>query len=130
MGQHQLDSVRDGVPSEFPVGFCGLEQLLGRIKEIAHEVGEDVDDGLPFWEFSVHLILHCGGWFCGRDPQLPPDILSALCGGGDAVGLAPSHLQEFVLLLEIYPVLNATEIAVVIIIRYGGDFCGPQIRSV
>ena len=33
-------------------------------------------------------------------------------------------------ILEINPVLNATEIAVAIVIRYGRDFCGPKTEIV
>ena len=36
--------------------------------------------------------------------------------------LPPSHLQERIVILEIHPVLNATEIPIVIVIRYGRDF--------
>jgi hypothetical protein len=44
--------------------------------------------------------------------------------------LPPSDLQKCVVILEIYSILNATEIALAVVIKYGGYFCGPKIRSV
>jgi len=65
MAQHQFDIVRDAVPSAFPIRLGGLEQRLGRIKEITHEVSVDVDDGFSPWEARGHLILHRCGRLCG-----------------------------------------------------------------
>jgi hypothetical protein len=42
----------------------------------------------------------------------------------------PFHLEQSSLILEINPVLNATEIAVAIVIQHRGNFCRPRIRIV
>ena len=44
--------------------------------------------------------------------------------------LAPSQLQVHVAILKVHPVLDATEITVVIIIQYGREFCGSKVLSV
>jgi len=45
-------------------------------------------------------------------------------------GPSPFDLQECLVILKVLPVLNAAEIAVVIVAQYGGNFCGSKIRSV
>ena len=44
--------------------------------------------------------------------------------------LQPFHPDKLITIVEIVPILNATEVAVVIIIQYRGYFCGPGIRIV
>ena len=44
--------------------------------------------------------------------------------------LVPSQLQVRIVILEVAPILDAAEIAVVIIIQYGGDLCGSKVRGV
>ena len=61
MGQHQLDGFRDRVPSEFSIWLRGFEQRLGRIKEIAHKICENVDNCFPPWELRAHLIHQRSG---------------------------------------------------------------------
>ena len=43
--------------------------------------------------------------------------------------LRPSDVQKLIFILEVHPVLDATEFAMVIVIQYRGDFCGTKIRS-
>ena len=57
MGLHQFNCC-DGVPSN--VWLRRLEQHLGGVEEVAHEIGEYIDDGFPLWEFRAHLVLHRG----------------------------------------------------------------------
>ena len=58
MGQHQFNCC-DGVP--FNIWLRRLEQHLGRVEEVAHEIGEYIDDSFPLWQFHTHLIHHRGG---------------------------------------------------------------------
>jgi len=44
--------------------------------------------------------------------------------------LAPSQLQVRVVILKVHPVLDAAEFTVVIIIHYGRNLCGSEVRSV
>jgi len=41
--------------------------------------------------------------------------------------LSPFHPEKRVIVLEINPVLDATEIAVLIVVQHRGDFCGPRV---
>ena len=43
---------------------------------------------------------------------------------------SPFHPEKRVIVLEIDTVLNAAEIAVLIVVQHRGDFCGPRVRIV
>lgn len=49
-----------------------------------------------------------------------------LCGGAYC-SLVPSQLHVRIVILEVYPILDATEITVVIVVQCGGDFCGSKV---
>jgi len=44
--------------------------------------------------------------------------------------LQPFYPEKLIVVLEIGPILDATEFAVAIIVQYRGDFCRPRIGIV
>ena len=81
MGQHELNLMRHRIPTALPVWIGGNEEHPCRIEEIAHEIGEDVDDCLSLRELFAHLFLQCCRRLRRSQHQLPPVDVSA--GGGE-----------------------------------------------
>jgi len=75
------------------------------------------------------MIRHRGRQLYGREDQLPPNVMS-VSRAGERICLPPSHLQKRIAIQEVNPILNTTEIAVEVVIQYGGNFCRPRTRVV
>ena len=76
MGQHELNVAGHRIPPVLSILIGGNKQRFRRIKQIAHEIREEVDNRSPHGEIGAHLILQCCRRICGSQQKLPPVTLS------------------------------------------------------
>ena len=77
ISQHELNVVRHRVPAELSIPIGGDKQRFGRIEEVAHEIGKDVDDRFSHGEVSVRITHQCRRRPCRFEHKFPPAKVSS-----------------------------------------------------